>query len=521
MNSQEHPKKASPSAAKTSDISTTSKAPSGGNKKPAAKGKMFSNRMKEQLQAKSRTRRKGHAARTRVVDAASRPARNDLSPKLVVIEKPLADLQPSPNRTRITLPEQLEKVISSIRTFGLVMPVLIDQNDVVVSGHVLCEAAEQLGFESVSCISVEHLDEAEIEALALALNRVGETGAWDADVLRERMIRLESEGIDLTSTGFTLPEIDQIMLLPQSAEGDSDADEFEEDEDDMPVISRLGDLYKLGVHRLYCADALEMDSYVRLLAGELAQCIFSDPPYGCGIEGFVSGLGQHKHEDFLMGAGDMDRRELQEFFKNYLGHCKANSSTGAIIFACMDWRQIDPLLLAAMDVGLARKNIAVWDKGSGGMGGLYRNAHEFVAVFCNGNTPATNNIQLGRHGRDRCNIWRYPGANRLGSSSAKALADHPTPKPVPLVEDALLDVTNRGDIVLDPFIGSGSTILAAENTGRVCRGIELDPKYVDRAVRRWERETGVPAIHVETGLTFEELARVRLSEGEANNGQEA
>ncbi|SMQ69918.1 DNA modification methylase [Altererythrobacter xiamenensis] len=518
MNSQDHPKKASPAAAKVDDIKTTSKAPSGGSKKLAAKGKMFSDKMKEQLQAKSRSRRKEHAARTRVVDAASRPARNDLSPELVVTEKPLADLQPSPNRTRITSPEQLEKVISSIRLFGLVMPVLIDQNDVVVSGHILCEAAEQLGFKSVPCISVEHLDNAEIEALALALNRVGETGAWDTDLLRERMIALESDGIDLTSTGFTLPEIDQITLLSQPADGDNDADEFEEDEDDRPVVSRLGDLYQLGVHRLHCADALKAASYEALLEGQLAQCIFSDAPYGCGIEGFVSGLGKHKHEDFLMGAGDLDREELQDFFGTYLGHCKAFSSPGAIIFACMDWRQLDALLLAGLDVGLTRNNIAVWDKGSGGMGGLYRNAHEFVAVFCNGKTAATNNIALGRYGRDRCNIWRYPGANRPGSSSAKALADHPTPKPLPLVEDALLDVTNRGDIVLDPFMGSGSTILAAENTGRICYGIELDPKYVDRAIRRWERETGEPAIHIETGLTFDELAQRRISEGVTSHG---
>ncbi|QIG53652.1 site-specific DNA-methyltransferase [Altererythrobacter sp. BO-6] len=518
MKNQEHPKNTSPSAAKASNTSPTTGTTAGSSKKPAAKRKMFSDRVKEQLQEKSRARRKGQAAKTRVVGAASRPARNDIQPRLVVIEKPLADLQPSPNRARVTTPEQLEKVITSIRQFGLVMPVLIDRNDMVISGHVICEAAEQLGFETVPCLSVEHLDEVEIEALALALNRVGETGTWDTDLLREQMIRLESAGIDLTNTGFTLPEIDQITILSEPAEGDGDEDEFEEDEDDMSVISRLGDLYQLGVHRLHCADALEMDSYVRLLAGELAQCIFSDPPYGCEIEGFVSGLGKHKHLNFLEGAGDMDRGELQEFFTAYLGHCKAFSSAGAIIFACMDWRQIDILLLAAMDVGLTRKNIAVWDKGSGGMGGLYRNAHEFVAVFCNGNTPATNNIQLGRHGRDRCNIWRYPGANRPGSSSAKALADHPTPKPEPLVEDALLDVTNRGDIVLDPFIGSGSTILAAESTGRICRGIELDPKYVDRAIRRWERETGIPAIHIETGLTFDELARVRLSEREASHG---
>lgn len=518
MKNQEHPKNTSVSDAKASDTSPTTGTTAGSSKKPAAKRKMFSDRMKEQLQEKSRARRKGQAAKTRVVGAASRPARNDIQPRLVVIEKPLSDLQPSPNRTRVTTPEQLEKVITSIRQFGLVMPVLIDRNDMVISGHVICEAAEQLGFETVPCLSAEHLDEDEIEALALALNRVGETGTWDTDLLREQMIRLESAGIDLATTGFTLPEIDQITTLSEPAEGDGDEDELKDDEGSAPVVPLIGDIYQLGVHRLHCADALETDSYVRLLANELAQCIFSDPPYGCKIEGFVSGLGKHKHQNFVQGAGDLEREELQKFFTAYLGHCKAFSSAGAIIFACMDFRQIDILLLAAMDVGLTRNNIAVWDKGSGGMGGLYRNAHEFVAVFCNGNTPATNNIRLGRHGRDRCNIWRYPGANRPGSSSAKALADHPTPKPIPLVEDALLDVTNRGDIVVDPFIGSGSTILAAENTGRICRGIELDPKYVDRAIRRWERETGVPAIHVETGLTFDELARDRLSEGEVSHG---
>jgi DNA modification methylase len=475
-------------------------------------------KFKKELQRKSRRRRKHHADGVKVASVASDHGRNDLRPKLETIEKPLRELTPSPNRARITTPDQLEKMIVSLKRFGQALPVLIDAKDTIISGHVVCEALSELGVEEVSCIAVEHLDETEIEALALALNRTGETGTWDLDTLRERMIALESAGIELTSTGFTLPEIDQITIISEPLEGDSDADELEDDEDNQPIISCLGDLYQLGVHRLHCADALKAASYEALLKGQLAQCIFSDPPYGCGIEGFVSGLGKHKHEDFLMGAGDLDREELQGFFGTYLGHCKAFSSPGAIIFACMDWRQLDALLLAGLDVGLTRNNIAVWDKGSGGMGGLYRNAHEFIAVFCNGKTPATNNIALGRHGRDRCNIWRYPGANRPGSSSAKALVDHPTPKPLPLVEDALLDVTNRGDIVLDPFIGSGSTILAAENTGRICCGIELDPKYVDRAIRRWERETGEPAIHIATGLTFDELAECRLSEGETDHG---
>lgn len=508
---------------KTSAPSGVDKSVTSGKDKASKKRKsnkpLLADGLKPKLQEKSSGRRKHHGARVKVASAASRHGRNDLRPKLTVIEKPVDGLKPSPVRARITTPGQLERVILSIKQYCVVKPVLIDGSDTIIAGHIIWEAAKVLGLETVPCIPIEHLDEVEIEALSLALNRIEETGSWDIDLLGERMIVLERAGIDLTSTGFTLPEMDQIMFT-----GGTDQDEVEDNGDDgettqiEPVIIE-GDLFELGPHRLICADALEAASYEALLEGELAQCVFSDAPYGCEIEDFVSGLGQHKHEDFLMGAGDMGRAELQDFFGTYLGHCKAFSSAGAIIFACMDWRQLDALLLAGMDAGLTRNNIAVWDKGSGGMGGLYRNAHEFVAVFCNGKTPVTNNVQLGRHGRDRCNIWRYPGANRPGSSSAKALADHPTPKPVPLVEDALLDVTNRGDIALDPFLGSGTTLIAAENTGRICCGIELDPKYVERAIRRWERATGELAIHLETGLTLDELAQRRLSGEEEGHGK--
>ena len=394
------------------------------------------------------------------------------------------------------------------------MPLLINGDDTIISGHVVWEAARKLGFDSIPCIPIEHLDELEAEALALALNRLGETGSWDIELLSERMIVLDRAGIELVSTGFSLPEVDQIMIAG-SAE-DKDQSDTEEDtgipEDQVSSV-QLGDLFELGPHRLLCGDALDNASYECLLEGHQADCVVSDSPFNCPISGFVSGLGKHKHDDFKEAVGEMSDEEFLTFLRTWLGHCKASTCAGAIVFAFSDWRQIEKLLIAGDEVGFTRKNVAVWNKGGGGaMGSLYRSAHEFIAVLCNGRTPKTNNIELGRHGRNRSNVFCYPGANRPGTSAADALADHPTPKNLEMIEDMLLDVTNRGDIVLDPFLGSGTTLIAAENTQRICAGIELEPKYVDRAIRRWENLTGEEAIHTRTGLTFSELIRKRISE---------
>ena len=466
--------------------------------------KNFLNRpaIKQQLLGKSARRRSAHAAATRIADLASHPGRNDVQPNMKSIWLPIGALKPSAKRARITTPEQLERVINSIRQFGVVMQILIDRNNRIVAGHVLWEAAKRLGIDEIECRMIEHLDDVELEALTLALNRLGETGTWDLDILRERMIEIRTGGIELTNTGFTLQETDQILLDPLTPEA-CDDEECDADAAEAPV-SILGDLFQLGDHRLLCGDALEIASYERVLDERQAQMVFSDAPYNCPVAGFVSGLGKHKHGDFQMASGEMDCASFTTFLTTYLEHCRSVTSEGAVVFACMDWRQIDRLLEASRKAGLTRNNICTWHKGSA-MGGLYRNATEFVAVFVNGPKPATNNVQLGAHGRDRSNLWAYAGANRKGSSSAEALSDHPTPKPVPMVEDCLLDVTNPGDVVLDPFSGSGTTICAAENCGRIARGIELDPKYVDRSIRRWERMTGREATHAETGLTFAEL----------------
>jgi DNA modification methylase len=380
------------------------------------------------------------------------------------------------------------------------------------------EAAQALGIEKLECRVVDHLDEVEREALSLALNRIGELGKFDLEKLRDQMIRIESHGIELLSTGFTLPQIDQIMIgTAQVQVVEEQIDEQEEnDACSGQIVSQIGDLYKLGSHTLLCGDATDAASYSRLLGDSKADAVFTDPPYNCKIDGFV-GMGAHKHQDFVQFAGKESDEEFSQFLLKFLCHCREFTSAGAVTFACMDWRQIDRLLIAGREAGLERINVAVWNKGSGGMGGLYRSAQEFVAVLCNGKSPAVNNVELGVHGRDRTNVWTYAGANRKGSTAESALADHPTPKPVELVVDALLDVTERDALVLDPFIGSGTLFLACEQSGRRGAGIELDPKYVDSSIRRWERATQKQAIHVETGLAFAELAKSRSGAGETAN----
>lgn len=465
-----------------------------------------SNNFKKQLQSETAKRRSRNQVATKVVATQHAPVRNDLQPAISTVWRPIQSLSPGFNRTRETTPQMLESTTRSISKFGIVLPILIDEQNVIVAGHALWEAAKGLGLKEIECRVIEHLDPLELEALSIALNRIGEIGKYDLAKLRDRMIAIESHGIELISTGFTLPEIGQIKVKPLIEESEQDGSDGTAT---ATPISQLGDLYCLGRHKLLCGDALAVSSYQRLVGAELASAVFSDPPYNCKIEGFVGGLGKHQHEDFLMFAGQESPEAFRKFLTTFLEHCRDACSAGAVIFACMDWRQIDILLDAGRASDLHRINMAVWNKGSGGMGGLYRSAHELVAVFCTEKSPATNNVALGVYGRDRTNVWTYAGANRAGSSAGKALADHPTPKPVELVVDAMLDVTHPGDLVLDPFIGSGTTIIAGERCDRRVRGIELDPKYVDRTIQRWEKCTGEEAIHVESGLTFAELAQER------------
>ncbi len=465
--------------------------------------------LKKYKLSKTSARRRENGDRRALQEAITRDGlRNDLLPRCEIQFWRVSDLKPAEKRIRRLSTAHVERVTRSVLTHGFIGAIIV-RNNRVVDGHTRLAAADKAGLTHIPCIDVDHLNEEEARVLAIGLNRIAELGEYDFDVLKVEMEELLSLDLDLTVTGFSAQEIDIINLDESEPIG---GDEEEVPEPPEKPVSRLGDVFQLGEHRAACADALEPESYAVLLGSNVATALISDPPYNVKIRNNVSGLGKHKHDEFVMASGEMTPEEFHVFLRTFLERGKERLIEGGALMSFIDWRSVHTLINAALEIDLKQVNLAVWDKGCGAMGSYLRSTHELIPIFCKGEKLAINNVQLGRHGRDRQNLWRYPGANRPGSSAAEALADHPSPKNVQMVEDAILDVTHRGDIVLDPFMGSGTTVIAAENTGRIACGFELDPKYLDVIVRRWERLTGGEAIHEESGLTFEQLAELRSAQ---------
>lgn len=461
---------------------------------------------------KTRRRRKELDGERRRAEIGGGRLRNDLLPTLELRDARISELAPSPHRTRRSSPEQLERIMASIADLGFSQPILVAGNE-IVDGHVRTEAARRLGLEAVPAIEVSHLSRAEIRKLAIALNRTAELGEWDIDQLRIEFQELIDLDVDLTSTGFSPQEVDIVLLDDLDDDGEEGAEESEDiyDPPEAPV-TRLGDIWQLDGHRVICGNALEAETYAKLLDGEAAHAVLTDPPYNVKIKGNVSGLGKKTHDEFAMASGEMDDEEWQGFLDKVVALLASFAITGAVLFVFMDWRSIHRLYHAGFAARLKLLNLAVWNKEAGAMGTLYRSAHELIAVFCKGDKPRINNIELGKHGRDRCNVWCAPGANRRGSSANDMLGAHATPKPVELCVDAILDVTKRGDTVLDTFLGSGTTLIAAEKTHRRCCGIELEPAFVDVAIRRWVKLTSRQAVLLETGETFNEVGARRCTD---------
>jgi len=427
--------------------------------------------------------------------------------------RPVADLKPSHRNPRKHDRAQIGAIANSITAFGFNAPILIDRHGRIIAGHGRFEAAKLLGMTHVPVICLDELSEPQIQAYMIADNRLTDLSVWDEEILAVHLKDLSDLALefDIQATGFELPEIDlRIESLNPVPETDS-ADTFEIA--DGPAVSRAGDLWQLGEHRLLCGSALDAVSYSALMGGQLAAVTFTDAPYNVKIHGNVSGKGTVKHREFPMASGEMAEDEFTRFLATSLGYAGANTVRGGVCYAFMDWRHMGEMLAAGRASGFDLLNLCVWVKTNGGMGSFYRSKHELVFVFRNGDSPHKNNVQLGRFGRNRTNVWNYAGANiRSRKGREDPLALHPTVKPIMLVADAIRDSTSRGDIVLDPFMGSGTTILAAERTGRRGYGIELDPLYVDTAIARWERATGSEAIHAESGRTFEEIAVERVAE---------
>ncbi len=417
------------------------------------------------LGKRSRMRKRALSAAVDLNTVSSSRRRNDILPTLVIEQRAINSLTPASRRLRKVDPEHIAEIARSIALLGFAVPVLITRDGVIINGHSTVEAARQIGLEAAPCIIIDHLTSDEIRLLRIAVNRLGERGTWDLDALKaefEALIELE---IPLDVTGFELPEID-LVLAGDEASLDERANIQPEIEQHCRPVSCLGDIWLLGKNKVHCADATLATSYAALMAGSEASVIFTDPPYNLRIKDIV-GRGEIKHREFVEASGEMTPDQFEVFLARFLKAAASSLVTGGLAYACMDWRSIVTLARAGDRAALDLVNIIVWAKSSGGMGGIYRSAHEFIALFKKPGAAHINNVQLGRLGRDRTNVWDYPGASSMGSSARQHLADHPTPKPVELVADALLDVTRRGDIVLDPFLGSGTTIIAAERTRRI------------------------------------------------------
>lgn len=395
-------------------------------------------------------------------------------------------LRPWARNARTHSKKQIRQLAESIRTFGFTNPVLIDRENTILAGHGRVEAAKSLGLEAVPCVRLEHMTPAQKRAYVIADNKLALNAGWDEELLAEELSALLAVdlGFDVGVTGFSIPEIDALIegLAPEEP-GDPDDDVLPAS---APRRCAPGDVWRLGAHRLVCGDALDAGVVAALMEGEQARMAFTDPPYNVPIDGHVGGSGKIRHREFAMAAGEMSVAEFTGFLERALRNLADHSLDGSIHYVCMDWRHMGEMLAAGASVYQEFKNLIVWAKDNGGMGTFYRSRHELIFVFKKGVASHVNTFELGQTGRYRTNVWQYRGVNTLRAGRMEELALHPTVKPVQMIADAIKDVSGRGEIVLDLFGGSGSTLIAAEKTGRRAFLCELDPIYCDRILARWE-----------------------------------
>lgn len=431
-----------------------------------------------------------------------------------------SSLKPYARNARRHSKKQIRQIADSIEARGFYNPILVTSSHEIIAGEARFEAAKLLKLEQVPTICLGDLSDAERAALVIADNKLALDASWDVELLAYELESLAELGFDLSLTGFSTAESD--LIIEQARDADPDNEEGPADR--VPalqgeVVSRKGDRWVCGRHVLVCGDALDPADYERVMLGGIADLILTDPPYNCKINGHVSGLGQIQHREFIMASGEMDDVEFTSFLTQSLTAAASVCKDGAIAFVFMDFRGMDKLLEAAKKAFTEFKQLCIWNKSNGGMGGFYRAKFELVFVFKVGTAPHCNTFGLGETGRYRTTVWDYPGISSFGADRAADHARHPTPKPVALLADAIRDCTVRGEIVLDPFGGSGSTLIAAETCGRFARLIELDPAYCDVIVRRYEEFTGNTAILSGDRRSFEEIAAERLQDtGEVSNG---
>ncbi len=428
-----------------------------------------------------------------------------------IIERAVTSLHPYARNARTHSTKQIAQIARSIERFGFTNPVLVSDDGEIIAGHGRVEAAKALGWKTVPTIALSHLSETERRAYVLADNKLALNAGWDKEILAIELQALVDLEFDVELTGFSLAEID--FAIEEAGEADPGGVDAPEDAVDYvsgTPVSRHGDIWQLGRHRLLCGDARSALDFEALMDGARADLVFTDPPYNVKIDGNVCGLGTVRHREFAFASGEMSRAQFTGFLTETLGNIAAVMRDGAVAYVCMDWRHMGELLAAGEASFTELKNLVVWNKTNGGMGAFYRSKHELIFVFKQGTAEHTNSFGLGQIGRYRTNVWDYAGISSISANRSDELAMHPTVKPVAMIADAIRDCSRRGEIVLDAFGGSGSTLIAAEKTGRAARLIEYDPLYCDTIVRRWEAFTGKRATLAVTGETFETLAEARL-----------
>ena len=447
---------------------------------------------------------------------------NTQTSELKVVYQATNSIKPAKRNPRAHSENQMERLIRSIQQYGLCMPLLLDAKGHLIAGHAIWQACQKLGFEQVPTIGLAHLTPGQASALQIALNRIAELSSWDDQALALNLQECKDLIVDFDplSIGFEVPElncrIDSLDTTPTE-----NTEVLAQLDPSAIAVTRQGDLYQCGSHRVYCGNALLNSSFVTLMENAKADLVIVDPPYGCPIVGHVitrktqskshanastatNAKPHPTHREFIMGS-NLSQPELYEFIRGYSVNLINHTRDGSLHFHFMDWRGSGTMSLA-LEQYTELKNILVWSKGCGSMGSQYRSAYELIYLCKNGSAQHTNNIQLGKHGRYRTNVLNYPGVKSFSRDlQGKRLLDmHPTCKPVALLKDLIYDCSARGDLVIDCFLGSGSTLIACEQSARICYGMELDPLYVDTAIRRWQQQSGKKAIHIQSGLSFDE-----------------
>jgi DNA modification methylase len=432
---------------------------------------------------------------------------------LSVVPRFLAELQFDRQNPRKHSRRQIRQIARSIEAFGFNVPVLIDARGHLIAGHGRALAAKFLGLTHVPTITLEHLTETQIRAFMIADNRLTENSVWDDRMLAEQLKTLSVLDLDFSVdvTGFEMAEIKmRIEELAPASRGKGDPADAIPDPGPRLQVTRTGDLWVLGRHRVYCGDARSDSAYSLLMEGRRARIVFTDAPCNGAADSSVTGLKKAGPR-----ATGVNETEFVAYLENVLARLAHNTVDGALHFLCMDWQHSGELIAASRSADMEFKDLCVWVRDDAEQGSLYRSQHELVFVFRNCKMPNGDNLQLHQHDPHRSNVWRYRRASALSRKGreGKQSAFPAAIKPAALVADAILDGTGQGDIVLDPFLGSGTTVVAAERTGRTCYGLELDPRYVDLIVRRWQSFTSQNALQESTGRTFQQVEQEQESHG--------